>query len=187
VAEKLQREMQVTFATPTRSRLGDCFAQAIDVFSNPSAHVGRQLDGEENPPRFAGSGDILSANSLGFHRASCAGIADILSASSLGLDLSVERLRTGCLRSRPCAPGYYLAGSRMSVCFVALSTADLLKGRARGVTLRQSSSWSFQCELVGTPDSPNGIPFKVLSQSLGSAMRRMETLAPTFTVPPEPF
>src|SRR6266542_3144698 len=41
--------------------------------------------------------------------------------------------------------------------------------------------------LVGRPDSPNGIPFRLLSQSLGSAISLMETLEPTFITPPAPF
>ena len=35
---------------------------------------------------------------------------------------------------------HFGAGSRISVSFVAVSTAVLVKGKARGVTLRQSSS-----------------------------------------------
>src|SRR5437879_187811 len=84
-----------------------------------------------------------------------------------------------------CAPlAYGPAGSRISVSLAAPSTADCVNGNARGVTLRQSSSWSFQWGLDGIPDSPRVIPCCVLSQSLGSAMKRIETLLPTLTVAP---
>src|SRR6185436_8218477 len=48
-----------------------------------------------------------------------------------------------------------------------------------------------QCGLFGKPDSPSAIPCCVLSQSLVSAIKRIDTPDPTFTVapinPPVPF
>src|SRR5712691_12114413 len=79
---------------------------------------------------------------------------------------------------------HHLAGSRTRISLVALSTAAFVNGNARGVTFRQSSSWSFQCGLFGQPDSPKVIPCCVWSQLLGSAIRRIETLLPTLTVGP---
>src|SRR5581483_6157561 len=75
-------------------------------------------------------------------------------------------------------------GTRVIESLAAFSTADLLNGNLRGVTSRQSSSWSFQCGLDASPDSPSVMPCRVASQSVGLAMKRIETLLPTFTVGP---
>jgi hypothetical protein len=81
------------------------------------------------------------------------------------INVVLESLARACREfdSDEDAPGFdyhthFVEGSRISRSFVALSTAALLKGKARGVTFRQSSSWSFQCGLDGSPDSPSGIP-----------------------------
>src|SRR5438128_7178266 len=92
----------------------------------------RQFNGDKDAPS-AGSADILSAQLL-----------DI--AHEIGLSLS----RCALIADKDvCAPGNqpcvqnlrrYLAGSKIKTSFVAFSTAPLLNGSARGVTLRQSSS-----------------------------------------------
>src|SRR6266850_6056013 len=52
---------------------------------------------------------------------------------------SSRSLQTGCLRSQR-----YRFGSSVSVPLVAFTIAASLNGNTRGVTARQSSSWSFQ-------------------------------------------
>src|SRR5260370_16151668 len=71
----------------------------------------------------------------------------------------------------PPATLFHAYGVRMSISVVAFSIAALVNGNARGVTLRQSSSWSFQCALFGQPDSPNVMPVCFASRLLGSAIR----------------
>src|SRR5215510_16278230 len=96
---------------------------------------------------------------------------------SSGFDIGTLSLGSPShVRNRNSIHGF---GASIEISFVALSTAALLKGNGRGVTLRQSSNWSFQCGLLGKPDSPSGIPFWLLSQSVTSAMKRIDTLEPT--------
>src|SRR5207253_9768031 len=61
--------------------------------------------------------------------------------------LPIFKMQAGSLRSQysrcrldACAPEDYWPGVRTTISFVALSTAVLLNGSARGVTLRQSSN-----------------------------------------------
>src|SRR5882757_6198621 len=160
IAEKPERQMQVVFACPTGAGVWKCGAQLIDMFFDTAANVGRNFDRDKGAIARHG---LTTEDTEVDHK-----------FTQNGTTNSPERTT-------------YCPGARITICFVALSTAALLNGSARGVTLRQSSNWSFQCGLFGVPDSPSGIPFCVLSQSLGSAMSRIETDEPTFTLPPEPF
>lgn len=68
----------------------------------------------------------------------------------------------------------------------AFSTADLVNGKIAGLPVRQSSNWSLKCGDLGLPLWPIGITKRVASQFPGVAMKRIETLEPTFGVCPLP-
>ena len=81
----------------------------------------------------------------------------------------------------------YLAGLKINFNFAAPSMVLWLNGKVADLTFRQSSNWSFQWGLFESPDSPSGMPSLVLSQSLRSAMNRIETADPVLTVVVLPF